>query len=178
MWAWLASCLFPIIAITYAVSRMSDVRAHQRAIALAETPDSTAVSLDRVVSVTVWLALAALALPVIIELVLAILMVKRAAWARIGLLIVGIVAVPAALVAIDALSDDAAVTNRNYVLVGIGLQALLAVIGAVLMFRPTSNAWFNSRPRRKALAVPSPMSTDGAAAPSDGRSGPTSPHQH
>jgi len=86
MWAWLASGIFPVIAIVYAVSRLSDVRAHQRAIAVIETPNSTAASLDRAVDVTIWIALAALALPVLIEIVLAILMVKRRAWARIGLM--------------------------------------------------------------------------------------------
>ena len=158
--AWLASCIFPLIAVTYAVSRMSDVRAHQRAIALAETPDSTATSLDRVVNVTVWIALAAMILPVIIEVVLAILMAKRLAWARIGLLIIGVLAVPASLIAVDALSDDQAVTNRTWVLVGVGIQALLALIGALLMYRREANVWFSTRPQPTPVTTPYPDLAD------------------
>lgn len=154
--AWLASCIFPLIAVTYALSRMSDVRAHQRAIALAETPDSTATSLDRVVNVTVWIALAAMILPVIIEVVFAILMVKRVAWARIGLLAIGVLAVPASLIAVDALSDDQAVTNRTWVVVGVGIQALLALIGAILMYRREANVWFNTRPKPTPVTTPYP----------------------
>ena len=67
LWAWLASCLFPMIAITYALPGSPDVRAHQRAIALIETPNATAVSLDRAVTVTVWIAIASLALPIVLR---------------------------------------------------------------------------------------------------------------
>jgi hypothetical protein len=147
MWFWLASCLFPIIAITYAVSRLADVRAHQRAIALIETPNSTAESLDRSVTVTIWIALASLVLPILLEAVFVVLMVKRNNWARIALLVVGLVAVAASVIAVDALSDDAAVTNRTYVLIGIGLQALLVAIAAVLMYRPEASIWFRTKPR-------------------------------
>jgi hypothetical protein len=145
---WLASCLFPVIAITYALSRLADVRAHQRAIALIETPDATPVSLDRAVTVTIWIAIASLALPIVLEVVFAILMVKRLNWARTALLIVGLVAVPASLIAVDALSDDAALTNRNYVLIGIAVQALLVLVAAVLMYRPDANIWFRTRPQQ------------------------------
>jgi hypothetical protein len=148
MWAWLSSCLFPIIAITYALSRLADVKAHQRAIALVETPDATAVSLDRAVTVTVWIAIASLALPIVLEVVFAILMVKRLNWARIALLVVGLLAVPASLIAVDALSDDAAVTNRTYVLIGIAVQALLVLVAVVLMYRPEASVWFRTRPRQ------------------------------
>lgn len=145
--AWLASCLFPMIAITYALSRLADVRAHQRAIALIETPDTTPVSLDRAVTVTIWIAIASLALPIALEVVFAILMVKRQNWARAALLVVGLLAVPASLIAVDALSDDAAVTNRSYVLIGIGLQALLVLAAVLLMYRPEANIWFRTKPR-------------------------------
>ena len=148
LWTWLASCLFPAIAITYALSRLADVRAHQRALALTETPDVTAVSLERAVTVTISIAVASLVLPIVLEVVFAILMVKRQNWARGALLIVGLVAVPASLIAVDALSDDAAVTNRNYVLVGIAAQALLVLIAAVLMYRPDANVWFRTKPRQ------------------------------
>jgi hypothetical protein len=156
----LASCIFPLIAVTYAVSRMNDVRAHQRAIALAETPDSTATSLDRVVNVTVWIALAVMILPVIIEVVLAILMARRVAWARIGLMIIGVLAVPASLIAVDALSDDQAVTNRTWVVVGVGIQALLALIGALLMYRREANVWFSTRPKPTPVSTPYPELPD------------------
>ena len=148
LWVWLASCLFPMIAITYALSRLTNVRAHQRAIALIETPAATAVSLDRAVTVTIWIAIASLALPIALEVVFAILMVKRQNWARVALLVVGLVAVPASLIAVDALSDDAAVTNRTYVLIGIAVQAVLVLVAAVLMYRPDANIWFRTRPRQ------------------------------
>ncbi len=139
-----------MIAITYAVSRLTDVRAHQRAIALIETPNATAVSLERAVTVTVWIAIASLALPIVLEVVFAILMVKRQNWARIALLVVGVVAVPVSLIAVDALSDDAAVANRSYVLIGIALQALLVLVAIVLMYRPDANVWFRTKPRSAA----------------------------
>lgn len=145
--AWLASCLFPLAAVTYAVVRMSDVRDHQRTIALADDANYTATSLERAVDVTVWVALATLILPVIIEVVFAFLMVKRLAWARIGLMVTGVLAVAGSVIAVDALSDDQAVANRNWVLVGIGVQALLAVIGALLMYRRRANLWFATKPR-------------------------------
>lgn len=156
MWAWLASTIFPMIAITYALSRMSEVREHQRAIALAKAPDSTAASLDRSVNVTVWIAVAALAVVVAVVMILAILMVKRRAWARIGLLVAGVVEATVSLIAVDALSDDAAAVNRTYVLIGIGLQVLLALIGAILMYRPAANTWFNTRPVAKKVTSPVP----------------------
>ena len=49
---------------------------------------------------------------------------------------------PASLIAVDALSDDQAVTNRTWVVVGVGIQALLALIGAILMYRREANVWF------------------------------------
>lgn len=136
-----------MIAITYALSRLADVRAHQQAIAVIETPGSTAISLERAVTVTVWIAIASLALPILLEVIFAVLMVKRHNWARIALLVVGLVVVPASLIAVDALSDDAAVTNRAYVLIGIGVQALLVLIGALLMYRPEANIWFRTKSR-------------------------------
>jgi hypothetical protein len=154
MWTWLASCLFPMIAITYAVSRLADVRAHQHAIALIETPDSTAESLDRAVNVAIWIAVASFVLPILLEAVFAVLMAKRQNWARIALLLVGLVAIAASVIAVDALSDDAAVTNRTYVLIGIGLQALLVLIAVGLMYRPEASVWFRTKPRP--VSEPSP----------------------
>ena len=133
---------------------MSAVRDHQRAVALADGTNYTATSLERAVDVTVWIALAAMILPVIVEVVFAVLLVKRLAWARIGLMVTGALAVAASLIAVDALSDDQAVTNRTWVLVGVGIQALLALIGAVLMYRREANVWFTTRP--KATPVPTP----------------------
>jgi hypothetical protein len=97
--------------------------------------------------VTIWIALASLVLPILLEAVFVVLMVKRNNWARIALLVVGLVAVAASVIAVDALSDDAAVTNRTYVLIGIGLQALLVAIAAVLMYRPEASIWFRTKPR-------------------------------
>jgi len=147
MWSWLASCVFPMIAVTYAVSRLADVQVHQRAIALTETPRATAESVDRAVTVTIWIAVASLVLFILLEAVFAVLMAKRQNWARIALLVIGLAAVPASVIAVDALSDDAAVANRTYVLIGIGLQALLVLIAAVLMYRPEASVWFRTKPR-------------------------------
>jgi hypothetical protein len=81
-------------------------------------------------------------------------MAKRLNWARIALVVVGLVAVAASVVAVDALSDDAAFTNRTWVLVGIGLQALLVLFAAVLMYRPEANIWFRTKPRQVSDSSP------------------------
>ena len=116
---------------------------------MTEIPNTTAESLERAVSVTVWVAVGSLALVILLLAVFAVLMVKRQNWARIALMVVGVMSVPASVIAVDALSDDAAVTNRTYVLIGIGLQALLILIAAVLMYRPVANIWFSTKPPRQ-----------------------------
>jgi hypothetical protein len=143
-WIWIASCLVPLLAIIYSVTRLDDVRAHIHATAVIEDPTATAESLDRVVNVTMWIALAALAVPAVVEIVLALLMVNRRNWARVLLLLVGLLGIPAAAIAFGALSDDAA-ASKNNLAIGIAVQALLVVVAIVLMFLPSANHWFRSR---------------------------------
>lgn len=146
-WIWITSCLVPLAAIIYSVTRLDQVRAHIHATAVAEDPAATAESLGRVVDVTMWVALGALAVPVVVEIVLAVLMVNRRNWARVLLLLIGLIGIPAAAIAFGALSDDAA-ASRNNLAIGIAAQALLVVVAIVLMFLPSANHWFASRRRR------------------------------
>jgi len=146
LWSWIASCLVPLAAIAYSITRLDDVRATLRATAVVESPDATAESLDEVVDVTIWIALAALAAPAVIVTILALLMVNRRNWARILLLLFGLISVPAAAIAFGALSDDA-VASKNNLAIGIAVQALLVLIASVLMFLPSANLWFRTRRR-------------------------------
>ena len=148
LWAWIAGCLVPLAAIAYSVTRLDDVRANLRATAVMESPDATAASLDEVVDVTIWIALAALAAPAVIVIILALLMVNRRNWARILLLLVGLISVPSAAIAFGALSDDA-MASKNNLTIGIGLQALLVLIASVLMFLPSANLWYRTRRRTR-----------------------------
>lgn len=138
----------PLAAIAYSVTRLDDVRANLRATAVMESPDATAASLDEVVDVTIWIALAALAAPAVIVIILALLMVNRRNWARILLLLVGLISVPSAAIAFGALSDDA-MASKNNLTIGIGLQALLVLIASVLMFLPSANLWYRTRRRTR-----------------------------
>ena len=52
------------------------------------------------------------------------------------------------LIAVDALSDEAAASNRVYVLIGIAVQALLVLVAALLMYRPEASVWFRTKPRQ------------------------------
>ncbi|MET0865935.1 MAG: hypothetical protein ABWZ98_16510, partial [Nakamurella sp.] len=126
-WVWIASCLPPLLAIILTLSRLTEVRAHLTATALAETPDLTAASLARIVTVTIWVAIAALAVPIVIEVALALVMVNRGNWARFVLPVVGLLALPAAVIAFDALSDETALTNHSNMIIGISVQAALVL---------------------------------------------------
>jgi hypothetical protein len=148
LWIWIISCLVPLVAIIYSVTRLDDVRAHLRATAMIEDPSATAESLDRVVNVTMWIALAALAVPVVVEIILAIVMANRRNWARVLLLLAGLLGIPAAAIAFGALSDDAA-ASKNNLAIGIAVQALLVVVAIVLMFVPSANHWFRTSRRAR-----------------------------
>jgi len=144
MWAWIFSCVVPLLAIVYSLTRLDDVRTHLQGTALIETPDKTAESIDRVVTITVSIALVSLAVPIIFEIILAILMVNRRNWARMMLLLFGLIGIPAAAIAFGALSDDGA-ANKNNLTIGISVQALLVLFAIIVMFLPSANYWFRTR---------------------------------
>ena len=145
----------PLLAIILTLSRLTEVRAHLTATALSDTPDLTAASLTRIVTVTIWVAVAALVVPIIIEVVLALVMVNRGNWARFVLPPVGLLALPAAVIAFEALSDETALTNHSNMIIGISVQAALVLIATVLMFVPSAARWFRTRPRKPPRRVPS-----------------------
>lgn len=144
LWMWMLSCVVPLIAIVYAVTRLDAVREHLRVAAVTQTPDATADSLDRVVSVTVLIALVALAVPAILTIILALLMVNQRNWARILLLLVGIAGIPAVGLASGALSDRGTDWQNNLA-IGVLAQTILVLLAAVLMFLPSANRWFRDR---------------------------------
>lgn len=146
MWAWILSCLVPLLAVVYSVVLMEEVRAHLLVAATEKDPTATAESLDKVVNVTVWIALGALIATVVLVVLLAVVMINRKGWARFPLLLIGLLGIPAAGLAFGALSDDAA-ASRNNLTVGITAQAILVLIGAILMFLPAANFWFRARTR-------------------------------
>jgi hypothetical protein len=156
LWVWIASSIPPLLAIILTLTRLTEVRAHLSATALAETPDLTAASLVRIVTVTIWVAVAALAVPIVLQVALALVMVNRGNWARFALPLVGLLALPVAVVAFEALSDETALTNHSNMIIGISVQAALVLIAVVLMFVPSSRAWFRSRPRKAPRKIGTP----------------------
>ena len=141
MWLWLASGLVPLLGLVYAITRFSDISEHLKTVARSAEPTASAETINRIASVTALIALLTLAVPVIVEIVLALLMVNGRGWARYLLIIIGFVGVPAAAIAFGALSDEGAQTKNNLE-IGIGIQAVLIVTAIVLMFLPSANRWF------------------------------------
>lgn len=148
MWAWIISCAVPLLAIIYSLVLITEIRAHLLATATEKDPTASVETLEKVVTITVWIALGVLIATVVLQIVLAVVMINRRGWARYPLLLVGLVGVPAAGVAFGALSDDAAASRGN-LSIGISVQAIMVLAGAILMFLPTANYWFRTRGRSR-----------------------------
>ena len=146
MWLWIAAGIIPVLGLVAALTRFTEIGEHLREAARTADPGATAEAISRAAGVTVLAALLALAVPVIVQIVLALLMVNRRGWARILLAIVGLLGLPVAVIAFGALSDESPQTQRNLE-IGISLQAVLIVLATVLMFLPAANRWFSGRRR-------------------------------
>ncbi len=144
MWLWLASGLIPVLGLVYALTRFSDISEHLKAAARAADPTASVETISRISSVTALTGLLALAVPVILQIMLALLMINRHGWPRYFLIIVGLVGVPAAAVAFGALSDESTQTQNNAE-IGVAVQTVLVLLAIVLMFLPTANSWFRTK---------------------------------
>lgn len=146
MWLWIASGLVPVLGLVYSLTRFTEVSEHLKEAARVADPAASADAIDKVANVTALIAMLALAVPVILQIVFALLMVNGRSWARFMLIFVGVLELPAAAIAFGALSDEGEQTQNNLE-IGIGIQAVLVLLAIVLMFLPGANLWYRERRR-------------------------------
>ncbi len=146
MWLWLASGIIPVLGLVSALTRFTDIREHLREAARTADAGASAEAISRAASLTAAAALLGLAVPVIAQIILALLMVNGRGWARYLLIIVALIQLPIAVLAFGALSDQSG-QMQNYLEVAIGLLAFVVLVAIVLMFLPGSRRWFAGRRR-------------------------------
>ena len=133
-WSWVASVLVGLVAIAYSATRFDEL--HQRLAdeVRAQQPDIGAELLNRVVDTTLSIGLAGPAVVLGVQLLLAALMRGRRGWARVALAVVGLLGLLGAAVSLVSLAEQVRLV--------LPLQALLIVVGTVLMFTPSASTWF------------------------------------
>ena len=140
---WVTSVVVCIAVAGYAYTKLEEFRPGLREAILAQDPTITTESLDRVVAVSQFVAIGAIVLFALLELVFASLMRRGRHWARILLATVGLISLPTFVIVRGLLALDRALLT-DYVLLGLGLYVLLMLAAVVTMFLPPANEWFRS----------------------------------
>ena len=148
VWLWITAAVVAAGTLSYAILRLDDRRAELRADVLSRDPTISASNLDGVVTIFSAAAIGGLAIPAMAQVILALAMSRRHNGARITLAILGILFLPAVLVAGATLAGPGSVTS-NYVQLGTVAMVVFMIGGLVTMFLPSSNSWFRDRRYRR-----------------------------
>jgi hypothetical protein len=147
VWLWITSAVVAAATLIYAVFRLDERQAAFEADVLAREPDISTSNLDGVVTILTAASIGGLALPAILQVVLAIAMSRGRNGARIALGVVGILSLPAVLIAGGTLAGPGSMLT-NYVELGTIVMLAVMVAALVAMFLPSANGWFREQRRR------------------------------
>ena len=148
VWLWISAAVVAALTLVYGVLDLDARQAEIEADVLARQPDISASNMDGVVIILTAAAMGGIAIPAIVQVILAIAMGRGRNGARIALAILGILFLPAVLVAGGTLAGPGSVLT-NYAQLGTIAMLGLMVVAVVTMFLPSANAWFRERRHRR-----------------------------
>ena len=131
---WMLSCLAGVITAVLSLRHFDEYKAALLAITQRDYPTETAATQEQVATAGVGVLLGAGMLVVVLQLVFSLAMRSGRNWARIVLVLVGVLGLFYAFLVVNSVSSD--------IKVGIGAAAGLAVVGVLAMFLPGTGKWF------------------------------------
>lgn len=140
-WLWIVGFLAGLAAAVVALTRLDELEAELK-LTLQDVVTSRQLSitpeqLDSVVEAVLLATLAAIVVLIVLQVLLVALLRARRGWARGLLMVTVLLSAPVLFVAQDLVTGQARL--------GFLLQAVLMVLGAILMYVPDSNAWYRRR---------------------------------
>ena len=147
VWSWIGSGVIAAATLAFAVLRIDQRRTDLRADVLARDPGVTPSQLNGVVLIFVVAGFVGLALPAVLNVVLALVMSRGRNWARILLTVISVVTIPAVVIAGGTLAGPGSIV-ANYVQLGAVAMVVAMLIALVSMYLPPSNAWLRAVRRR------------------------------
>ena len=117
VWSWIGSGVIAAATLAFAVLRIDQRRTDLRADVLARDPGVTPSQLNGVVLIFVVAGFVGLALPAVLNVVLALVMSRGRNWARILLTVISVVTIPAIVIAGGTLAGPGSIV-ANYVQLG------------------------------------------------------------
>ncbi|MGI9029447.1 MAG: hypothetical protein ACR2HP_05605 [Ilumatobacteraceae bacterium] len=143
---WSLSCLAGLLIVAYFVTRLDGVRLLLEPVIRERDPDISQSTLDNTVITVIIASLGLVGLFVLLELWLALLVGSQRNWARVLLILFGLIGLTVT-VATCLLLTDGGLVARRWLLATLGAQVLLALIGTITMYLPEPNRWFRMRLR-------------------------------
>ena len=147
VWSWIGSGVIAAATLAFAVLRIDQRRTDLRADVLARDPGVTPSQLNGVVLIFVVAGFVGLALPAVLNVVLALVMSRGRNWARILLTVISVVTLPAIVIAGGTLAGPGSIV-ANYVQLGTVAMVVAMLIALVSMYLPPANAWLRAMRRR------------------------------
>lgn len=148
VWFWIGSGIIAAATLAFAVLRLDQRRAGLRDDVLARDPGITPSQLNGVVVIVLVAGFVGLALPALLQVLLALVMSRGRNWARVLLTVVAVVSVPAVIIAGGTLAGPGSIV-ANYVQLGTVAMVAAMVIAVVAMYLPSANAWLRAMRRRR-----------------------------
>lgn len=134
---WQAAAVACAAGVVLAVADLDQVRAALSADVVRQFPNESLETWDRVVTAALAVIVGVGAVIPLLQLGFALAMRSRRRWARMVLIVVGLLEAGHVVIALGALPRPA--------LVGLGSAVGLAVVATFAMFLPASNKWLSSR---------------------------------
>jgi len=131
---WLAAVAIGAAGIVLTLTDLDQVRAAVLADVTGQLPNELPATRDRVATAVLTVLIAGGAVILVLQLGFTLAMRSRRGWARIALVLVGLMGLGHALIAAGAAAQPLLV----------GLPSAAAIAGAVTMFLPRSNMWFTA----------------------------------
>ncbi len=139
VWLWITSSVLGGVAVAYAVAHLGARREQLRLWATSTDAALTTTRVDTIVTLVIVAALVGIALPMVLQLVFALVLRSGRSWARVVLTVLSLITIPALIVAAPTLAVDGSASN--YVVLGSALALLLVVMALIFMFLPSSSRW-------------------------------------
>jgi hypothetical protein len=143
---WAVSCLAGVVIVAYFVWRLDAVRDLVEGAVREDDADATAATVEQAATTIVAASLGVLGLTVAARAVLTGYMAARRGWARVLLVIVGLLTAPLPA-AFASLLTDGTLGSRRWLLLAIIAQEVLMLAGLVTMWLPSATHWFRTRLR-------------------------------
>jgi hypothetical protein len=146
VWLWISAGVVAALTLVYGVLDLDARQAEIEADVLVRQPDISASTLDGVVLILTAAAIGGIAIPAVVQVILAMAMGRGRNGARIALAILGVLFLPAVLIAGGTLAGPGSILT-NYAQLGTIAMMGLMFVALVAMFLPSANAWFRGRRR-------------------------------